>query len=144
MQKMAQQGGFLEDWTKANNLSKARITAQKDAESVFGRELLNDVLITKDVSALQSSSKKGLKDFHKIMKSVPKDEYESTIASILQDAASQGVRGGKSDGAGISHIASILTSQNVNVIKQYSPELGRLAESYGVLARSAIKTVEKH
>ncbi len=38
------------------------------------------------------------------MKSVPKDEHEPTIASILQDAASQGVRGGKSEGAGISHI----------------------------------------
>ncbi|QBY44124.1 DNA transfer protein [Arsenophonus nasoniae] len=142
MQKMAQQGGFLEDWTKANELSKARITAQKDAEAIFGRDLSNDVLITKGVSALQSSSKKGLKDFHKIMKSVPKDEYEPTIASILQDAASQGVRGGKSEGAGISHIASILTPQNINVIRQYSPELGKLAESYGILAKAASKPLK--
>ncbi|HGJ5856276.1 DNA transfer protein, partial [Arsenophonus nasoniae] len=145
MQKMAQQGGFLEDWTKANELSKARITAQKDAEAIFGRDLSNDVLITKGVSALQSSSKKGLKDFHKIMKSVPKDEYEPTIASILQDAASQGVRGGKSEGAGISHIAKILTRQNINVIRQYSPELGKLAESYGILAKAAsrpLKSIE--
>ncbi|WP_063658071.1 hypothetical protein [Candidatus Arsenophonus triatominarum] len=44
---MAQQGGFLEDWTKANELSKARITAQKDAEAIFGRDLSNDALSQK-------------------------------------------------------------------------------------------------
>ncbi|WP_063658069.1 hypothetical protein [Candidatus Arsenophonus triatominarum] len=71
------------------------------------------------------------------MKSVPKDEHEPTIASILQDAASQVLRGGKSEGAGISHIASILTPQNINVIRQYSPDLGRLTEAYGLLAKAA-------
>ena len=58
---------------------------------------------------------------------------------MLQDAISHGVRGGKSDAAGINHIAEILTPQNVKAISIYSSELGRIADAYGTLARAAVK-----
>lgn len=41
--------------------------------------------------------------------------------------------------AGINHIASILTPQNVNAIERYSPELGRIAKTYGTLAHAAVR-----
>ncbi|HHU7927510.1 TPA: DNA transfer protein, partial [Escherichia coli] len=41
--------------------------------------------------------------------------------------------------AGIKHIATILTPQNVKAISRYSPELGRITSSYGELARAATK-----
>jgi hypothetical protein len=142
MQSMASKGGFLDDWSKANDLSKARISAQKDAESVFGRDLASDSLVTKGVTALQSSSKRGVNDFHKIMSAVPPAERGSAISSILQDAASHGVRGGTAEASGIKHIASILTPQNVNAISRYSPEVGRIADAYGKLARAATKPLQ--
>lgn len=71
--------------------------------------------------------------------SLPEVERAPAIASILQDAMSQGVRGGKSEAAGISHIASILTPQNVAAISKHSKEIGKLAEAYGELARAATK-----
>ncbi|WP_440866956.1 hypothetical protein [Symbiopectobacterium purcellii] len=40
---MAQKGGFLDEWTKANDVSNARITAQKEAEGVFGKDLAESV-----------------------------------------------------------------------------------------------------
>ncbi len=60
MRTMAENGGFLDDWQKANDLSKARLSAQESAESVFGRDLATDALITNGVKSLQSSSAKGL------------------------------------------------------------------------------------
>lgn len=142
MRKMAEQGGFIDDWTRANDLSKARLTAQENAESIFGRGLANDVLVTNGVKALQSSSAKGLNGpsgFHSIISALPEAERVPAISSILQDAISHGVRGGKSDAAGINHIATLLTPQNVNAINRYSKDLGRIADAYGTLARAAIK-----
>lgn len=142
MKIMAGSGGFLDDWTKANDLSKARIAAQSDAESVFGRDLATDSLIANGVKSLQASSEKGLtgpSGFHTIVSSLPRSERVPAISSMLQDAISHGVRGGKSDVAGINHIASILTPQNVNAINRYSPELGRIAKAYGTLARAAVR-----
>ncbi|HGE8334275.1 TPA: lytic transglycosylase domain-containing protein [Serratia marcescens] len=142
MRNMAEQGGFIDDWTRANDLSKARLTAQENAESIFGRGLANDVLVTNGVKALQSSSAKGLNGpsgFHSIISSLPEAERVPAISSILQDAISHGVRGGKSDAAGINHIATLLTPQNVNAINRYSKDLGRIADAYGTLARAAVK-----
>lgn len=142
MRVMAEQGGFLDDWTRANALSKARLTALDHAESVFGRSLANDVLITKGVKALQTASSKGLDGeggFHTLISALPETERVPAIASMLQDALSHGVRGGKAEGTGIAHIASILTEQNVGAIGHYSKELGRIAEAYGKLARAAVK-----
>ena len=142
MRNMAEQGGFIDDWTRANDLSKARLTAQENAESIFGRGLANDVLVTNGVKALQSSSAKGLNGpsgFHSIISALPESERVPAISSILQDAISHGVRGGKADAAGINHIATLLTPQNVNAINRYSKDLGRIADAYGTLARAAIK-----
>lgn len=142
MRNMAEQGGFIDDWTRANDLSKARLTAQENAESIFGRGLANDVLVTNGVKALQSSSAKGLNGpsgFHSIISALPEAERVPAISSILQDAISHGVRGGKSDAAGINHIATLLTPQNVNAINRYSKDLGRIADAYGTLARAAFK-----
>lgn len=145
MRVMADQGGFLDAWTKANDLSKARFTAQDRAESVFGRGLANDALITNGVKALQTASAKGLNGpngFHSIISALPKSEQEPAIASILQDALSQGVRGGKSEAAGVRHLATILTPQNVAAISRYSKELGRIADAYGTLAKAATKPLQ--
>ncbi|HFD7739084.1 TPA: lytic transglycosylase domain-containing protein [Serratia marcescens] len=142
MRNMAEQGGFIDDWTRANDLSKARLTAQENAESIFGRGLANDVLVTNGVKALQSSSAKGLNGpsgFHSIISALPESERVPAISSILQDAISHGVRGGKSDAAGVNHIATLLTPQNVNAINRYSKDLGRIADAYGTLARAAVK-----
>lgn len=142
MRNMAEQGGFIDDWTRANDLSKARLTAQENAESIFGRGLANDVLVTNGVKALQLSSAKGLNGpsgFHSIISALPEAERVPAISSILQDAISHGVRGGKSDAAGINHIATLLTPQNVNAINRYSKDLGRIADAYGTLARAASK-----
>ncbi|EPB1913976.1 DNA transfer protein [Escherichia coli] len=142
MRTMAENGGFLDDWQKANDLSKARLSAQESAESVFGRDLATDALITNGVKSLQSSSAKGLNGpagFHSMIRALPESERVPAISSMLQDAISHGVRGGKADAAGINHIAEILTPQNVKAISRYSSELGRIAEAYGTLARAAVK-----
>ncbi|MCO0235330.1 DNA transfer protein [Escherichia coli] len=142
MRTMAENGGFLDDWKKANDLSKARLSAQESAESVFGRDLATDALITNGVKSLQSSSVKGLNGpagFHSMIRALPESERVPAISSMLQDAISHGVRGGKADAAGINHIAEILTPQNVKAISRYSSELGRIAEAYGTLARAAVK-----
>lgn len=142
MRTMAENGGFLDDWQKANNLSKARLSAQESAESVFGRDLATDALITNGVKSLQSSSAKGLNGpagFHSMIRALPESERVPAISSMLQDAISHGVRGGKADAAGINHIAGILTPQNVKAISRYSSELGRIADAYGTLARAAVK-----
>lgn len=142
MRTMAENGGFLDDWQKANDLSKARLSAQESAESVFGRDLATDALITNGVKSLQSSSAKGLNGpagFHSMIRALPESERIPAISSMLQDAISHGVRGGKADAAGINHIAEILTPQNVKAISRYSSELGRIADAYGTLARAAVK-----
>ncbi|HAL7348410.1 TPA: DNA transfer protein [Escherichia coli] len=142
MRTMAENGGFLNDWQKANDLSKARLSAQESAESVFGRDLATDALITNGVKSLQSSSAKGLNGpagFHSMIRALPESERVPAISSMLQDAISHGVRGGKADAAGINHIAGILTPQNVKAISRYSSELGRIADAYGTLARAAVK-----
>lgn len=96
-------------------------------------------MVTNGSKALQGSAKSGTGQFHKIISALPESERAPAIASILQDAMSQGVRGGKSEEAGIKHIATILTPQNVKAISRYSPELGRITSSYGELARAATK-----
>lgn len=139
MRLMAQKGGFIDQWTTANDLSKSRFSAQKQAETALGKDLATDTLVTNGVKALQNSAKSGPGKFHQMISSLPEAERSPAIASILQDAMSQGVRGGKSDAAGISHIASILTPQNVAAISRHSKELGEIAASYGDLARAATK-----
>lgn len=145
MRMMADQGGFLDSWTRANDLSKARFAAQDSAESVFGRGLANDALITNGVKALQTASAKGLNGpsgFHSIISALPEAERAPAIASILQDALSQGVRGGKSEAAGVRHLATILTPQNVAAISRYSKDLGRISDAYGTLAKAATKPLQ--
>lgn len=118
------------------------LSAQESAESVFGRDLATDALITNGVKSLQSSSAKGLNGpagFHSMIRALPESERVPAISSMLQDAISHGVRGGKADAAGINHIAEILTPQNVKAISRYSSELGRIADAYGTLARAAVK-----
>ena len=139
MRTMAQNGGFIDQWTAANDLSKARFAAQKQAETALGKDLANDVLVSNGVKALQNSAKNGTNTFHQMIGSLPKAERAPAIASILQDAMSQGVRGGKSEVAGISHIASILTPQNIAAINKHSPEIGRMAAAFGDLAKAATK-----
>lgn len=119
-----------------------QLSAQESAESVFGRDLATDALITNGVKSLQSSSAKGLNGpagFHSMIRALPESERVPAISSMLQDAISHGVRGGKADAAGINHIAGILTPQNVKAISRYSSELGRIADAYGTLARAAVK-----
>lgn len=145
MRIMADQGGFLDAWTRANDLSKARFSAQDSAESVFGRGLANDALITNGVKALQTASAKGLSGpngFHSIISALPEPERAPAIASMLQDALSQGVRGGKSEAAGVRHLATILTPQNVAAISRYSKDLGRIADAYGTLAKAATRPLQ--
>lgn len=142
MRAMAQNGGFLDQWTVANDFSKARFTAQKQAESALGKDLATDSLVTNGVRALQNSAKSGTGKFNQMIRSLPEAERAPAIASILQDAMTQGVRGGKSEAAGISHIASILTPQNISAISQHSKEIGKLAEAYGELARAATKPLK--
>lgn len=145
MRIMADQGGFLDAWTKANDLSKARFAAQDSAESIFGRGLANDALITNGVKALQTASAKGLSGpngFHSIISALPESERAPAIASMLQDALSQGVRGGKSEAAGVRHLATILTPQNVAAISRYSKDLGRIADAYGTLAKAATRPLQ--
>nr|DAN88433.1 MAG TPA: hypothetical protein [Caudoviricetes sp.] len=139
MRMIAQKGGFIDQWNAANDLSKARFAAQRQAETALGKDLATDQLITNGAKALQNSAKSGAGQFHKIIGALPESERAPAIASILQDAVSQGGRGGKSEGAGIKHIATILTPQNVKAISRYSPELGRIAKAYGELARAATK-----
>lgn len=145
MRVMADQGGFLDSWTKANDLSKARFAAQDSAESVFGRGLANDALITNGVKALQTASAKGLNGpsgFHSIVSALPEAERVPAISSMLQDALSQGVRGGKSEMAGVKHVASILTPQNVAAISRYSKDLGKIADAYSTLAKAASRPTQ--
>ncbi|WP_420283226.1 DNA transfer protein [Serratia liquefaciens] len=139
MRLMAQKGGFVEQWTSANDLSKARFAAQKQAETALGKDLATDALVTNGVKSLENSAKNGSGKFHQIVGSLPEKERVPAIASMLQDALSQGVRGGKSDAAGISHIASILTPQNVAAMSKYSKEVEGIARAYGDLARAATK-----
>lgn len=139
MKAMAQSGGFLDQWTAANDLSKARFAAQKQAEAALGKDLATDSLVANGVKALQNAPKNGTGKFHQMIGSLPESERAPAIASILQDAMSQGIRGGKSDAAGISHIASILTPQNIAAINRHSPEIGKIAGAYGELAKAATK-----
>lgn len=139
MRAMAQNGGFIDQWTAANDLSKARFAAQKQAEAALGKDLANDVLVNNGVKHLQNSAKTGTGQFHKMIGALPEAERAPAIASILQEAVSQGSRGGKSEAAGISNIASILTQQNIAAISKHSPEIGRIARAYGDLARAATK-----
>jgi hypothetical protein len=142
MRGMAEQGGFVDEWSKANELSRARFEAVDKAESVFGRDLANDALITNGVKALQTSAAKGLtgkNGFHTIVSALPENERVGAISSMLQDALSHGVRGGTAEGVGLAHIAKILTPQNVNAIGRYSPDMAKIMGAYGELARAAIK-----
>lgn len=137
MKVMSQKGGFLDDWTKANDLSKARITAQKEAEGIFGRDLASDTLVTKASGALQNSSKNGVGDFHRTIAALPARERITAVASILDDAINHGIRGGKSEAAGMKNIANLLTGQNIAAIGRYSPDLAKIAKAYGNLAKAA-------
>lgn len=139
MRIMAQNGGFIDQWSAANDLSKARFAAQKQAETALGKDLATDSLVSNGVKALQNSSKSGVGKFNQMILALPEAERAPAIASMLQDAMSQGVRGGKSEAAGISHIASILSPQNVAAISKHSKDIGRLAAAYGELARAATK-----
>ncbi|WON77585.1 DNA transfer protein [Serratia sp. UGAL515B_01] len=141
MRIMAEKGGFIDQWSAANELSKSRFAAQKQAENALGKDLATDTLVTNGVKALQNSAKVGSGKFNQIIGSLPESERAPAIASILQDALSQGVRGGKADAAGISHIASILTPQNISSISRHSKELGRIASAYSELARAATKPI---
>lgn len=146
MRAMAQNGGFLDQWTTANDLSKARFAAQKQAEAALGKDLATDKLVFNGVKALENSAKTGTSQFHQMIGALPESERSVAISSILQDAVSQGMRGGKSDAAGVSHIASILTPQNIAAISKHSPEIGKIAGAYGELARAAtrpLRYVEK-
>ncbi len=139
MKTMAQKGNFLPDWQKANDLSKAYITAKKNAEGVFGRDLASDVLVKKGVDALKSSADKGTGGFHQLITSLPEAERQPAIASILQHAASQGQNGGVSEGAGLQYFGKLMTPQNVAAITKHAPQVGRIMKEFGTLAKAATR-----
>jgi len=139
MRAMADKGGFLPEWQKANDLSKGFITAKKNAESVFGRDLASDALVRKGVDTLKASADSGPGAFHRLIASLPQAERQPAIASILQHAASQGERGGAGEGAGLQYFAKLMTPQNVNAIGRHAPELGRIMKEFGVLAKAGTR-----
>lgn len=139
MRAMADKGGFLPEWQKANDLSKGFITAKKNAESVFGRDLASDALVRKGVDTLKASADSGPGAFHRLISSLPDAERQPAIASILQHAASQGEKGGVGEGAGLQYFAKLMTPQNVNAIGRHAPELGRIMKEFGVLAKAGTR-----
>lgn len=139
MRAMADKGGFLPEWQKANDLSKGFITAKKNAESVFGRDLASDALVRKGVDTLKASADSGPGAFHRLISSLPDAERQPAIASILQHAASQGEKGGVGEGAGLQYFAKLMTPQNVNAIGRHAPELGRMMKEFGVLAKAGTR-----
>lgn len=139
MRSMAEKGNFLPEWQKANDLSKGYITAKKNAESVFGRDLASDTMVRKGVDMLKASADSGPGAFHRLISALPEAERQPAIASILQHAASQGEKGGVGEGAGLQYFAKLMTPQNINAISRHAPDLGRIMKEFGVLAKAGTR-----
>ncbi|WP_325762434.1 lytic transglycosylase domain-containing protein [Citrobacter portucalensis] len=139
MRVMAEKGNFLPEWQKANDLSKGYITAKKNAESVFGRDLASDSMVRKGVDMLKASADSGPGAFHRLITSLPEVERQPAIASILQHAAAQGEKGGVGEGAGLQYFAKIMTPQNVKAISRHAPDLGKIMKEFGVLAKAGTR-----
>ncbi|MEX6226172.1 hypothetical protein AB6F55_15930 [Providencia hangzhouensis] len=143
MRSMASKYGFLDDWEKANSLSKQFFSMRESARDAFGKSLDNDQLVKNLNSALRNSAENGLAPVHKIIRSLPEEERGVMLASALSRGVEKGSRGGESLGAGVKNIGEILTPQNVSAIRQYLPKEADLLSAYGELARNASAYLKK-
>ncbi|MBX6952745.1 hypothetical protein EX226_18935, partial [Providencia rettgeri] len=143
MRVMSSKYGFLDDWEKANNLSRQFFSMRDSARDAFGKSLDNDQLVKNLNSALRNASENGLAPVHKIIKSLPEEERGVMLASALSRGVEKGSRGGESLGAGVKNIGEILTPQNVSAIRQYLPKEADLLSAYGELARNASAYLKK-
>lgn len=137
MRGMAERHGFIDDWEKANALSKERFAMEKDAKAAFGKSLDDDQLVSKLNTALRSSGEKGVNPIHKLVSALPESERGIVLASALSRAVEKGPRGGTSVGAGMKDLSEILTPQNISAIRRYMPQEADLLAAYGTLARNA-------
>ncbi|CAG9416809.1 hypothetical protein [Providencia alcalifaciens] len=143
MRSMASKYGFLDDWEKANSLSKQFFSMRESARDAFGKSLDNDQLVKNLNSALRNAAENGLAPVHKIIRSLPEEERGVMLASALSRGVEKGSRGGESLGAGVKNIGEILTPQNVSAIRQYLPKEADLLSAYGELARNASAYLKK-
>ncbi|HHR6568588.1 TPA: hypothetical protein ACS781_000020 [Providencia alcalifaciens] len=143
MRVMSSKYGFLDDWEKANNLSKQFFSMRDSAMDAFGKSLDNDQLVKNLNSALRNAAENGLAPVHKIIRSLPEEERGVMLASALSRGVEKGSRGGESLGAGVKNIGEILTPQNVSAIRQYLPKEADLLSAYGELARNASAYLKK-
>ena len=101
---MRKNGGkprIFDDWQKLMICLKARLSAQKrGGESVFGRDLATDALITNGVKSLPSIVELKVlmvpAGFHSMIRALQNQERCSCyIINVARDAISHGVRGAK-------------------------------------------------
>ncbi|MFS1564176.1 MAG: hypothetical protein ACL7AX_12270 [Candidatus Arsenophonus phytopathogenicus] len=143
MRIMSSKYGFLDDWEKANDLSKQYFSMRDSAREAFGKSLDNDQLVKNLNSALRNSSENGLTPVHKIIRSLPEKERGIMLASALSRGVEKGSKGGESLGAGAKNMGEILTPQNISAIRQYLPKEAELLSAYGTLARNASAYLKK-
>ncbi|MCX8958313.1 hypothetical protein EHW64_19600 [Erwinia psidii] len=137
MRGMAEKHGFIDDWEKANGLSRERFAMEKDAKTAFGKSLDSDQFVSKLNTALRSSAEKGVSPVHKLVAALPESERGVMLASALSRAVEKGSRGGETVGAGMKNLSEILTPQNLAAVRRYLPQEADLLAAYGTLARSA-------
>lgn len=143
MKGMAGKYGFIDEWEKANNLSKQYFSMRDETKVAFGKLMDNDQFVKNLNSALRNASENGVAPVHKMMMSLPEKERGVMLASALSRAVEKGSRGGESLGAGVKNIGEILTPQNISAIRKYLPEEADLLSSYGILAREASAYLKK-
>lgn len=143
MKGMADKYGFIDEWEKANNLSKQYFSMRDETKAAFGKLMDNDQFVKNLNSALRNTSENGVAPVHKMMMSLPEKERGVMLASALSRAVEKGSRGGESLGAGVKNIGEILTPQNISAIRKYLPEEADLLSSYGTLARASSAYLKK-
>ncbi|WP_334468178.1 hypothetical protein [Arsenophonus sp. PmNCSU2021_1] len=143
MKGMADKYGFIDEWEKANNLSKQYFSMRDETKAAFGKLMDNDLFVKNLNSALRNASENGVAPVHKMMMSLPEKERGVMLASALSRAVEKGSRGGESLGAGVKNIGEILTPQNISAIRKYLPEEADLLSSYGTLARASSAYLKK-
>ncbi|MDR5611156.1 hypothetical protein [Arsenophonus sp.] len=143
MKGMAGKYGFIDEWEKANNLSKQYFSMRDETKAAFGKLMDNDQFVKNLNAALRNASENGVAPVHKMMMSLPEKERGVMLASALSRAVEKGSRGGESLGAGVKNIGEILTPQNISAIRKYLPQEADLLSSYGILAREASAYLKK-
>ncbi|WP_406943367.1 hypothetical protein [Arsenophonus sp.] len=143
MKGMANKYGFIDEWEKANNLSKQYFSMRDETKAAFGKLMDNDQFVKNLNSALRNAAENGVAPVHKMMMSLPEKERGVMLASALSRAVEKGSRGGESLGAGVKNIGEILTPQNISAIRKYLPEEADLLSSYGTLARASSAYLKK-